>query len=255
MNKKVWSYQGGCFEEEPSLLHALDLRTAETECFDSPVVSAVGAGGKTTLLCHLAEEFVQSGSRVVVTTTTHIMYEDRPYFLSGPAVGDIKESLKHFPCVWAGMPAAGGKLKALPEDVLKEIFKWKLPVLIEADGARRMPLKVPARHEPVILPESTHVLSVYGLDAVGKPMGEICFRPELAEGLLGKNRTEPVTAEDLVLLAASEYAGRKDCKKDIAYMVVLNKADNPKRRAYALKICRQLDKRQIKSTAVSFCAE
>lgn len=255
MNKKVWSYQGDCFEEEPSLLHALDLQTTGTERFDSPIVSAVGAGGKTTLLRHLADEFVQSGSRVIVTTTTRIMYEDRPYFLSGPTVGDIKESLKHFPCVWAGMPAPGGKLKALPENVLKEIFKWKLPVLIEADGARRMPLKVPARHEPVILPESTHVLSVYGLDAVGKSVGEICFRPELAGELLGKNRTDPITTEDLVLLAASEYAGRKGCKKDITYTVVLNKADDPKRRTYALEICRQLEKRQIKSTTVSFCAE
>ena len=36
-----------------------------------PVVSAVGAGGKTTTLRRLADEYVQPGVPVIVTTTTH----------------------------------------------------------------------------------------------------------------------------------------------------------------------------------------
>ena len=36
------------------------------------IITAVGAGGKTTYLEHRAEEFVRSGMRAVVTTTTHI---------------------------------------------------------------------------------------------------------------------------------------------------------------------------------------
>ena len=51
------------------------------------------------------------------------------------------------------------KLMELAEQIL---------VLIEADGARRLPLKVPAEHEPVIPEMTTHVLSVYGLDSIGK---------------------------------------------------------------------------------------
>ena len=46
-------------------------------------------------------------------------------------------------------------------------------MLIEADGAKCLPLKVPAEHEPVILPETTHVLSLYGMDAVGGVMEKV----------------------------------------------------------------------------------
>lgn len=48
-------------------------------------------------------------------------------------------------------------------------------VLLEADGAKRMPCKVPAAHEPVLLPESDIVLTVAGLSALGRPLREVCF--------------------------------------------------------------------------------
>ena len=38
-------------------------------------------------------------------------------------------------------------------------------VLIEADGSKRLPCKVPADHEPVLLPESDIVVAVLGLSA------------------------------------------------------------------------------------------
>ena len=85
------------------------------------------------------------------------------------------------------MPAPGRKLGCLPEMFLEQIWKMGIPVLIEADGARRLPLKVPAGHEPVIHPRTTHVLSVYGLDAVGAALKDVCFREELAEKLLNKS--------------------------------------------------------------------
>src|SRR5574343_211423 len=38
------------------------------------IVSIVGAGGKTTLLFWLANQFKQKGCRVLCTTTTHMQY-------------------------------------------------------------------------------------------------------------------------------------------------------------------------------------
>ena len=35
-------------------------------------------------------------------------------------------------------------------------------VLVEADGSKRLPCKVPADHEPVLLPESDIVVAVLG---------------------------------------------------------------------------------------------
>lgn len=130
----------------------------------------------------------------------------------------------------------------LPDDAFEKLMELaeQIPVLIEADGARRLPLKVPAEHEPVIPEMTTHVLSVYGLDSIGKKIGETVFRPELAEILLNKDRTECVTAQDIARLAAHQSAGRKGCPEGAVYTVVLNKADSEKEKHAALEICRML---------------
>ena len=214
----------------------------ETPRVQRPVISAVGAGGKTTILHRLADEYVRAGIPVIVTTTTHILKEDRPYFLTGYSEEKIRDVLERYGQAWAGDPAPEGKLTKLPDDAFEKLMELagQIPVLIEADGARRLPLKVPAEHEPVIPEMTTRVLSVYGLDSIGKKIEETVFRPELAEILLNKNRTECVTAQDIARLAAHQSAGRKGCPEGAVYTVVLNKADSEKERHAALKICRML---------------
>lgn len=244
----IWIYKEGKLCGIQTIREALENRiprvvnTVKTEK-SAPVISVVGAGGKTTILHQLAQEYVRAGEKVIVTTTTHIMDEGEEYFLPDPSVEKIKKYLKKFHQVWAGRPAPGGKLKGLEEPTFREILTWEVPVLIEADGAKRMPLKVPAEHEPVIPEQTTHVLSVYGLDAVGKPYKEVCFRSELVGPLLRKNGTDTVTAEDIAFLAASESGGRKRCAESAVYTVILNKADTPPRRECALEICRILEGR------------
>ena len=204
----IYIYNEDRLCEADSLRQALKLEN-EGLRGRRPVVSAVGAGGKTTTLLRLADEYVRTGIPVIVTTTTHIMKEDKEWFLSGFSEEKIREQLQKSGQVWVGAPAPGGKLARLSNHELEKVLRLEVPLLIEADGAKRLPLKVPADHEPVILPETTHVLSVYGLDSVGKRIEETVFRPELAEKLLNKKRTESVTAEDIALLAASRSAGRK----------------------------------------------
>lgn len=258
-NDMIWIYKEDRLCEMPTLADAIGLDGGAQGC---PVVSAVGAGGKTTTLHRLAEDFVRQGQQAVVTTSTHILEEDEPYFLraaGGESLTDqlqlreaarafadqVREKLDRFGQVWTGSPAPGGKLCGLPELFVEQIWKLNVPVLVEADGARKMPMKVPAAHEPVIHPRTTHVLSVYGLDAVEEKLENVCFRKELAEKILKKNGTEPVTPEDIALLAASPEAGRKGCPEQAAYTVVLNKADNAERRETALAICSLLKDRGI----------
>ena len=265
-NNMIWIYKEDRLCEMPSLSDAMELSGALSGCL---VVSVVGAGGKTTTLHSLAGELVQQGQQVIVTTTTHIVEEDEPYFFKAAADGDsltdllqmeadaqefldqVREKLGRFGQVWTGMPAPRGKLCSLPEMFLEQILKLGIPVLIEADGARRMPLKVPADHEPAIHPQTTHVLSVYGLDAVGKRLEDVCFRKELAEKLLNKNGTELVTTEDIAFLAASPEAGRKGCPEQAEYTVVLNKADIAAGREEALAICRELKNKGIQRVLVT----
>lgn len=242
----IYSFRDGRLCEVSSLRQAAGLTG-----IPSPVVAAAGAGGKTSAIRRLAQEYIESGQRVIVTTTTHMMVEDRPWFLLEPSAEKMGELLAAYGQAWVGTPAPGGKMQGVPCEFLDKIWKMGLPVLIEADGARKLPLKVPGEQEPVILPETTHVLSVYGLDAVGQRIEDVCFRPERAAELLDKKITERVTAEDIAFLAASDRAGRKGCPPEAVYTVVLNKADDRKRRECALEICGLLCGKEIGNVIVS----
>lgn len=203
-----------------SLLEALNLME-----ISAPRISAVGAGGKTTTLKRLAAEYTEMGRRPIVITTTHMLREHSPLFMVDPAIEEILALLEKEGCVFAGGKAENGKIKMLPDSVSDAVLKLPNPVLIEADGAKRLPVKFPADHEPVLLPHTTHVLSVYGMDALGKRIKEVCFRPELMADFLTKSTEDILTARDIAMLAQSAYAGRKGIKKKMHYTVVLNKAD------------------------------
>lgn len=205
-----------------------------------PVVSVCGAGGKTTTIRRLAKECADAGRGAAVMTTTHMIAEDAPWFLVDPSIGELRETLERYGQVWAGAASSEGKIESLSRQLQQEMLSLRVPVFIEADGARRLPAKVPAGHEPVILLETGYVLYVYGLDAVGRKIAEVCFRPELAGKLLGKKTDEEMTAEDIAFLAASPLAGRKGCPEGAEYTVILNKADDDRRMDLAIEICRKL---------------
>ncbi len=242
----IYIYRDRKLYETDSLLQAAGLAG-----WKHPVVSAVGAGGKTSLLRHLAAEYADTGRGAVVTTTTHILRENLPWFLTAPSEEGVKERLKQWGQAWIGIPAAGERLGSVPESFFSIIYSLGVPVLIEADGARMLPLKCPGSEEPVIPGETTHVLSVYGLDAVGQPIGEICFRPERAAQLLKKKITEPVAAEDIGRLAVSAEAGRKGCPGHAVYTVVLNKADGRRREETAVRIGAFLEQHGVNRVIVT----
>ena len=70
--------------------------------------------------------------------------------------------------------------------------------MIEADGAKRLPLKVPGEWEPVIPDFTDLVVGVIGMDAVGQMIRESCHRPERVAAFLNKEQTDPVTEADVI---------------------------------------------------------
>ena len=75
-----------CGVRDGRLREVHSLRSAVGLCgIPSPVISAVGAGGKTSSIRCLAQEYVERGQRVIVLTTTHMTAEDRPWFLLEPS--------------------------------------------------------------------------------------------------------------------------------------------------------------------------
>lgn len=233
--------ENGQLKEVNSYRKALHLEEQK-----APILSVVGAGGKTTTIFHLAEEYRAAGIPVIVTTTTHMKIEDNTYTLLNASVAELKSLLETEGMVQVGIEEeknAGKevrKMKGVSREFFDEICAMEVPILIEADGAKRLPCKVPAEWEPVILPETTHVISVYGLDAVGKPIGEICFRPELAAEFLEKSISDKLEPKDIATLAVHVEAGRK-AVGERPYYILLNKADDEERMRAALEICRELE--------------
>ncbi|MEW6578583.1 MAG: selenium cofactor biosynthesis protein YqeC [Chloroflexota bacterium] len=165
------------------------------------VVSFVGAGGKTAALFRLAAELRAESWRVLATTTTRVAsYE----VAQAPAAvqvtgavtsGHIRDQLGEHSFVFlyaAGDAENAHKVVGLPPAAIAGLIDSVNSdvLLIEADGARRLPFKVPRAHEPVIPPETTLVVLVAGVDALDQPLDEahvynaarLCDRYGFVEG-------------------------------------------------------------------------
>lgn len=229
----IKTYRSGSFITQGSLLEALEIGQKR-----NPVISVVGAGGKTTLITLMAEEYLKRRIPVIVTTTTHMRAENRSCFLLEEKLDTALEMIHREGMVWLGLPDKNGKMKAPRMEFMQQLQRLNLPILIEADGAKELPLKAPEKHEPVLLPETDCVVNVYGLDAIGEQFREICFRAETAVDILKRKMTDTVRAEDIARLALSSLGGRKGITPSMEYRVILNKADTPEREKAALDICK-----------------
>lgn len=205
---------------------------------NSKYVSFVGAGGKTTLAERLGREAGLAGKSVAVTTTTKI-FAKKPYVL----FEDIRSSgssRERTPdgFVRIGKTHEGEKLTGLTFDDVRMLGDTFDLILIEADGAKRYPLKYPAEHEPVIPPFSDRVFVVAGLDALHQKVSASVFRWELARGVAGISRDAVVTT-DLFSAFFSSSALLKDV--DLSKCTfVLNKYDALKNRPEAAEAARKI---------------
>lgn len=221
----------GTYREYGSVLTALGLQGEE-----KIRLCVAGAGGKTSLLKRIAMEYKEKGIPAVVTTTTHMYAEDSPCFLLEPSGEKVEEILKKEGVAFLGKRAGNGKMKAPDPSWMNEILSFSCPVLIEADGARRLPMKIPGEGEPVYPAETTHVLYVYGMEALGKPLQEVCFRSELASALLERRQTDPVREEDIAGLAMHSGGARKKLQNIWKCTIVLSQADEGWKREAAERI-------------------
>lgn len=185
-------------------------------------ISIVGAGGKTTLLYALADRLAALGRKVVVTTTTHILVPPHRRVVTC-ATEAINLSECHSPVVY-GAPAPGKKLTIPADWNAAHLLSHIDHLLIEADGARQYPCKVPRRGEPVLDAHSDLIIGVVGLSALGKPLSLACFRLEETMQLLGAPAEHRLRPEDLATILTSG-AGTKKGVGTTPYLIVLNQCD------------------------------
>lgn len=211
------------------------------------VVSLVGGGGKTTLLYAMADHCARKGWRVLVTTTTHIRQPAACYAPDDAALTALWKA-GHYAVI--GTPAENGKL-ILPQQLLCRMAQADA-VFIEADGAKHCPCKIPAAHEPVLLPQSDIVLAVAGLSALDRPLREVCFRYDtISPQFLAAAPDAPLTPPVLAQLLASAQGGRK-AVGDRQFYAVLNQADTPKLRQQGIQIQQFLRQYGIKCVLTHF---
>ena len=177
------------------------------------VTSVIGSGGKTSLLAALARELPGT---VVLTTTTHILpFAGMPLVTSADA-DDVRAALAGSRVVCVGSQAEKNGKLAAPELGMDVLAALADHVLVEADGARRLPLKAHAPWEPVIPACSERTVLVLGASGLDHPVREAVHRSERFCELAGCTPDDPATPELVARVANAEA---------LADVALVNQAD------------------------------
>jgi molybdenum cofactor cytidylyltransferase len=203
-------------------------------------IAIVGGGGKTTAMFQLAR---QLPGLVWTTTTTHLGTDqldetDQHFILCEPAEIDLKLLKSHRTTLITGLFTADDRVKGPEPEVLRELSRIaceeNISLIVEADGSRSHPVKVPGEDEPVIPPWARMVIVTVGLSALGKPFtSEWVHRIDRFEALTGARPGGPITMELLTKLLVHPQGGLKGIPANAERVALLNQADTPALREQA----------------------
>lgn len=211
------------------------------------VTAFVGGGGKTSTIYQLAKELSAKGERVIVTTTTK-MYVPKDTevqtLLITPTLDQIKDALKQFRCIGIGGGILDDKIMGVTEDSIDEMKSLVEYVLVEADGAKHLPIKVPNINEPVIPKRADQVVAVVGMSALGQKIETCCFRKERVTELLGVDEVHRLEPQDLVKIITSCDGLRKGVGNR-RFAILLNQMDTLKDEGLAKCMHSQIIKHKI----------
>lgn len=223
------------------------------------IVAFTGGGGKTTAMYCLADELAGQGKRVIVTTSTHIFRPHNRVVAEAAdfkTVNDFITAHKEYSSMagWilvTGLPAIEGKLKGMDVSELERLTLLCDVLLVEADGAKRLPIKIPGIKEPV-LPEGTNaVVGCMGLNCIGEPWEEKCFRFELAPQVFGnQTMNQRITPSDAAQILTSTNGTRKGVDF-MEYRILINKADDKMQLSYAKAVAEAMGEHWAQHCAVT----
>jgi molybdenum cofactor cytidylyltransferase len=238
---------------QPKLLsnqrHAMNLAASfRLSPAQNTRIAFVGAGGKTTAMFQLARELAPT----LVTTSTHLgawqaKFADR--HIIWPEDGPLPEFEpvhgRGVTLITGGLESETNRLRKLTTSQLATLdtlaSRWDLPVLVEADGARQLPLKAPATHEPPIPSFVDLVILVAGLSALGKPLSrEWVHRSERFSALTGLVIGATLSPEVLAVLLVHPEGGLKNIPVRARRVALLNQADTPELQSAGSILARRL---------------
>lgn len=212
-----------------TLKEAFDIKPAE-------VISLVGGGGKTTLMFALAQELASTTGCVITTATTKFLkpsfYVNSLLLLNTNEKEMIRlllqnvDNYKHI--TLATEMLASGKLKGISSELVVKLAKLNQVsyIIAETDGAARKPLKAPNSTEPVIPPNTSLVIPIVGIDAVGCCLTEEnVFRPEIASKLLSLPLGSVIPVESIAILVTHRQGITKGSPDHAEIIPFINKVD------------------------------
>ena len=185
-------------------IHPEGTLAAAINASPGDIIAFVGAGGKSGLMLTLASELSKAGLTVATTTTTKIGTTEQPrnskLIIEMDPERIVTETRKVLykgliPVLVTSIDESKNRLHGLPPNVVDEVAKEVDYLLIEADGARRKPFKIPMAHEPVVPECVTKLCIVMGLDALGQEIKEENFYNIDGMIKLGAVESERLTTE------------------------------------------------------------
>lgn len=214
------------------------------------LVAFVGGGGKTTALYLLGAELAEQGVPMLLSGSTRFT---PPHGAAAPNLSLVSDAAALLAAVadenrgWPRTVAVGwgNKGRLLPLDPawldrLQSAYP-QLTIALEADGSAMRPFKAPGEHEPVIPNGATVVVSVAGMDCIGRPLDAThVHRPELVASLTGATLGDSVSAELVAATLLHPAGGHKGVPAGARWIALLNKADTPARRAAAEAVAARL---------------
>lgn len=215
-------------EESMNLIDELGLNLGKSQ-----LITLVGAGGKTSIMFELAREISSKGKSVLVTTTTAIFYPENNSY-DKILITDVENLDIIIPengkiCVLGSRVTNENKLLGISKSFTDSIYINSIFdfILVEGDGSRRLPIKAPAEHEPVIPKHTSVTIGVVGLDSLGRRINNgSVHRPDIFCSITKMNMNDIIDDSCLVKLIFDPNGLFKSAPENSTRYLILNKADN-----------------------------
>jgi len=231
------------------LISALRLDNASRVAF-------VGSGGKTTALSQIAAEW---NNPCIISTTTHLGEWQRTIADQHLVIENLDDwgklrLIQEGSVLVTGLQE-GTRLNGLKSPEIMhclEICEEKqIPLFLECDGSRQLPLKFPKNDEPIVPPFVDTVVVTCGLSGLNQPLDSgSTYQADLFSKYSGIETGQMITIAGLIEVLSHPNGGLKNIPKHARKILLLNQADTATLQAKAGEIAEGL-KNRFDSVVVS----
>ena len=221
------------------------------------VVAFVGAGGKSSAILQVTHELKEIGTPTLVAPTTKMFVSEAeevgPILTSGDREELRSKAAQILATEGAGVVGSAILSKKRVGGVEAAWIPTLAPdsgvTLVEADGARRRPIKGTAAHEPLLPEGATLVVAVGGIRALGEPVDEEhVHRPEIFSELTGIG---PGHTIDVKAFARALLAGLRNVPEGVRQAALLTHVEPGRSMSDASIVARELWHGGVRKVALS----